>query len=70
MSNLVGLLRWSVRSNPSLSKIDKFNHLMSLVESSAEEAIAGLMIMSANYDKMIANLKRMFRNPPNPPPPQ
>ena len=36
---------------------------MSLVESSAAEAIAGLTITSANYDEAIATLKKRFGNP-------
>ena len=48
----------SIHSNPTLSSVDKFNYLMSLVESSAAEAIA-----SANYDEAIATLKKRFGNP-------
>ena len=40
----------SIHLNPALSSIDKFNYLMSLVESSTADAIAGLTITSANYD--------------------
>ena len=43
--------------------MDIFNYLMSLVESSAAEAIAGLTITSANYDEAIATLKKRFGNP-------
>ena len=57
------LLRSSIHSNPSLTNIDKFNHLMSLVESSAAEAIAGLTITSEKYDKVIATLKKRYDNP-------
>ena len=53
----------SIHSNPTLSSVDKFNYLMSLVESSAAEAIAGLTITSANYDEAIATLKKRFGNP-------
>lgn len=52
----------SIHSNPSLSSIDKFNYLMSLVESSAAEAIAGLAITSTNYDEAISILKKRFGN--------
>ena len=48
----------SIHSNSTLSSVDKFNYLMSLVESSAAEAIA-----SANYDEAIATLKKRFGNP-------
>ena len=53
----------SFHSNPTLSSVDKFNYLMSLVESSAAEAITGLTITSANYDEAIATLKKRFGNP-------
>ena len=49
----------SIHSNPSLSSI---NYLVSLVESAAAEAIAGLTITSANYDVAIATLKKRFGN--------
>lgn len=53
----------SIHSNPSLSSVDKFNYLMSLVESSAADAIAGLTITSANYDEAIDTLRRRFGDP-------
>ena len=45
----------------SLSNIDKFNYLVSLVESSAADAITGLMT-SANYGEAIAILQKRFGN--------
>ena len=53
----------SIHANPILSSVDKFNYLVSLVESSAAEAIAGLSITAANYDEAIATLKKRFGNP-------
>ena len=52
----------SIHSNSSLSDVDKFNYLVSLVESSAAEAIAGLTITAANYEEAIATLKKRFGN--------
>ena len=52
----------SVHNNPSLSKIDKFNYLNSLLESAAAESIAGLTLTSVNYDEAVATLKRRFGN--------
>ena len=49
--------------SPCLSSIDQFNYLVSLLESSAAEAIAGLTITSANYAEAIQTLKRRFDNP-------
>ena len=46
-----------IHLNPSLSSVDNFNYLTSLVESSA---IAGLTITSA---KAIDTLRRRFGNP-------
>lgn len=52
-----------IHSNPTLSSIDKFGYLVSLLESSAAEAVDGLTITSANYDEAVAILKRRFGNP-------
>ena len=52
----------SIHSNPYLSKVDKFNYLSSLLESTAVESIAGLTLTSANYEEAIATLKRRFGN--------
>ena len=48
---------------PSLSSVNKFNYLTSLLGSTAAEAIAGLTFTAANYDEAIATLKNMFVNP-------
>ena len=48
MGNFLGYINSSIHSNPTLSSVDKFNYLMSLVNA---EAIAGLTITSANYDE-------------------
>ena len=48
----------SIHTNPTLSSVDKFNYLSSLLDSSAAEAIAGLTLTAANYDEAIATLKR------------
>ena len=52
----------TIHTNPSLSRVDKFNYLVSLLESSAAEAIAGLSITAANYDEAISTLKKRFGN--------
>ena len=52
----------SIHANPTLSSIDKINYLISLLESSAAEAIAGLSLTAANYDEAVATLKG-FGNP-------
>ena len=52
----------AVHNNPTLTSIDKFNYLNSLLESAAAEAIAGLTLTSANYEEAIATLRRRFGN--------
>ena len=53
----------SIHTNPTLSSVDKFNYLTSLLESAAAKAIAGLTLTAANYDEAIATLKKRFGNP-------
>ena len=43
----------AVHLNSTLSNVDKFNYLRSLLEKSAYEAIAGLTLSSANYGEAI-----------------
>ena len=52
----------AVHNNATLSSIDKFNYLNSMLESAAAEAIAGLTLTSANYEEAIETLKRRFGN--------
>ena len=52
----------AVHDNPTLTNIDKFNYLNSLLESAAAEAIAGLTLTSANYEEAIATLRPRFGN--------
>ena len=52
----------AVHNNLVLSNVNKLNYLTSLLESTASEAIAGLMLTSANYDEAVATLKRRFGN--------
>ena len=52
----------TIHTNPSLSIVDKFNYLVSLLESSAAEAIAVLSITAANYDEALSILKKRFGN--------
>ena len=52
----------SVHNNPSLSGVDKFNYLHTLLEGTTSEAISGLKLTSANYEEAIAVLKKRFGN--------
>lgn len=47
----------AIHDNPALGSIDKFNYLNLLLDSAASEAIAGLMLTSANYEEAIVTLK-------------
>ena len=49
-----------VHDNVSLSKIDKFNYLRSLLEGAASRAIQGLALSSDNYDSAVEILERRF----------
>ena len=51
-----------IHTNSSLSNVDKFNYLVSLLEAFAAEAITGLSITSANYDEAFSTLKKRFGN--------
>ena len=52
----------AIHNNSSLSNIDKFNYLRSLLEMSAYDAIAGLTLSAANYTEAKDILKRRFGN--------
>ena len=50
----------AIHNNPELSEVDKFNYLRSLLEGSAHDAIAGLMLSSGNYKEAIKILNKQF----------
>ena len=50
----------SVHQNSSLAKVDKFNHLKSLLEGPAARAVQGLALSDANYDAAIELLEERF----------
>ena len=52
----------SVHDTPTLSDVDKFNYLNSLLEGSAREPVSGLTLTSANYHEAVAILKKRFGN--------
>ena len=52
----------AVHNNRELSDIEKFNYLTSLLERSACEAISGLSLTAANYQRAIETLKKRFRS--------
>ena len=52
----------AIHLNSTLSNVDKFNYLRSLLEKSAYEVIAGLTLSSANYVEAIEILKKRFGN--------
>ena len=52
----------TIHLNTTLSGVDKFNYLSSLLEGPALAAVAGLKITTANYTEAIDTLKRRFGN--------
>ena len=52
----------SIHKNPSLSDIDRFNYLCSLLKHTALESISGFTLSSTNYHEAIDILKRRFGN--------
>ena len=49
--------------NPKLSKIDKFNYLISLLEGRALRAVQGLTVSEDNYEAAIDILQQRFGKP-------
>ena len=52
----------TVHTNAQLTPVEKFNYLNSVVECTAEEAIAGLSLTTANYEQAVTTLKKRFGN--------
>ena len=52
----------SIHENPTLSDIDKFSYLRSLLERSARESIAGLTLTAPNYKEAVSILEKRFGN--------
>ena len=50
----------TIHSNDSLSKVDKFSYLRSLLLEPARSAIAGFALTSANYEAVVELLKNRF----------
>ena len=50
----------AIHSNPSISKVNKFNYLQSLLEGNAAQAIKGLTLTGANYDAAVKILQERF----------
>jgi len=48
--------------NTSLTAVDKFQYLLSLLESSAFAAVAGLKLTEPNYNEAIDILTKQFGN--------
>ena len=52
----------SIHLNPTLSAVDKFTYLNSLLEGPAMRAVAGLKLSAGNYTEAIDTLKKRFGN--------
>lgn len=53
----------AIHSNASISKVNKFNYLHSLLDGSAARSIKGITLTSANYDAAIQILQERFGRP-------
>ena len=53
----------AVHDNTELTKIDKFNYLISLLEGAAAHSIQGLTLSASNYDSAVELLKQQFGSP-------
>ena len=51
-----------MRTPCTLTSVDKFHYLVSFLESSAAEAIAGLLLTAANYTEAVSILRKRFGN--------
>ena len=52
----------AIHENSTLSEIDKFNYVKSLLECSARESIAVLTLTAANYREAVSILQKRFGN--------
>ena len=52
----------AVHKNANLYEVHKFNYLKSLLVGTAQNVVAGLALMSENYEKAVELLKRRFEN--------
>ena len=52
----------SIHLNTTLTAVDKFNYLNSLLDGPALAAVAGLKLTTANYSEAIDTLKKRFGN--------
>ena len=50
----------AVHTNASLTPVEKFNYLTSVLEGTARQAIGGLSLTAANYEQAVATLKKRF----------
>ena len=53
----------AIHDNNQLTKIDKFNYLVSLLDGAAARAIKGLTLSDSNYDAAVELLKQRFGRP-------
>ena len=59
-SSFWDLYNTAIHSNTSVSKVNKFSYLFSLLEGNAARSIKGLTLTSANYDAAIEILQERF----------
>ena len=52
----------TIHKRSDSSDLEKFSYLLTLLESSAAETVAGLALMSANYEEVVSTLKKCYGN--------
>jgi len=52
----------AIQLNSELTEVDMFNYLLSLLEHTAFDAIAGFTLSAANYQQAIEILRKQFGN--------
>ena len=57
------MFKTAVHKNASISKIDKFNYLNSLLEGAAARTLLGMQLTECNYDDAIEILQARFGDP-------
>lgn len=61
--NFISLFESLVDNDPSLTEIEKFNHLLSCLTDEALGTVKAFQISEGNYAKALASLKKLYDNP-------
>ncbi|XP_017485294.1 PREDICTED: uncharacterized protein LOC108373862, partial [Rhagoletis zephyria] len=61
--NFISLFESLVNNDPSLTEIEKFNHLISCLTDEALGTVKAFQVSEGNYAKALASLKKFYDNP-------